>query len=104
MKNMDIQKKLLFCSYIIIALLILNTIILICKGNVSFGSTSNASSKTQQNESTDNYDVSMMESVDLTTMLNDVFKREDTQVIYMGRSTCSACVSFYQVYKKHKKN
>ena len=45
----------------------------------------------------------MMESVDLSTMLNDVFKREDIQVVYMGRSTCSHCVSFLPSLQKAQK-
>ncbi len=89
-ENDKIMKKLLVCSYIIIGLIILNTIILICKGNVT---NSNTNSTTTTNDTT-SYDVSMMESVDLDTMLNDVFKREDIQVIYMGRPTCSHCISF----------
>ena len=85
------QNKIITCLYIIIALLCLNTIVLICKGNIS--TTSDEETTT---ESTAEYDVSMMESVDLDTMLNDVFKREDIQVVYMGRSTCSHCVAFFR--------
>ena len=88
-------KKILICSYIIIGLLILNTIILICKGNIS---TPNLDETTTENNT--EYDVSMMESVDLDKMLNDVFKREDIQVVYMGRSTCSHCVSFLPILQK----
>ena len=89
-----VQNKILVCLYIIIGLLCLNTIILICKGNIS-----SSSSDTTTENSTE-YDVSMMESVDLNTMLNDVFKREDIQVVFMGRSTCSVCVSFLPSLQK----
>ena len=93
-ENKEVLKKILTCAYIIIALLVLNTVILICKGNISSDNTSSSS------ETSSEYDVSMMESVDLNTMLNDVFKREDTQVIYMGRSTCGVCVSFLPSLQK----
>ncbi len=92
------QNKIITCLYIIIALLCLNTIVLICKGNIS--TTSDEETTT---ESTAEYDVSMMESVDLDTMLNDVFKREDIQVVYMGRSTCSHCVAFLPSLQKAQK-
>lgn len=89
-------KKILTCSYIIIALLSLNTIILICKGNVTLPD----GNKTTTTENNTEYDVSMMESVDLYKILNDVFKREDVQVVYMGRSTCGHCVSFLPTLQK----
>ena len=91
----NIQKKILVCLYIIIGLLCLNTIVLICKGNISSSSSSEESTETNTK-----YDVSMMESVDLDTMLNDVFKRKDVQVVYMGRSTCSHCVAFLPSLQK----
>lgn len=93
--NQIMLKKILMCAYIIIALIVINTVILICKGNITTGN--NSSTSTEQSSE---YDVSMMESVDLNTMLNDVFKRKDTQVVYMGRSTCSHCVSFLPTLQK----
>ena len=91
-----IQNKILVCLYIIIGLLCLNTIVLICKGNISFSADETSTNETTNSE----YDVSMMESVDLDTMLNDVFKRKDIQVVYMGRSTCSHCVAFLPTLQK----
>ena len=88
-ENNNVLNKILICLYIIIAILIMNTIVLICKGNVSTSSTEEVEAETSSE-----YDVSMMESVDLKTMLNDVFKREEIQVIYMGRETCGYCVTF----------
>ena len=93
--NQIMLKKILMCAYIIIALIVINTVILICKGNITTGN--NSSTSTEQSSE---YDVSMMESVDLNTMLNDVFKRKDIQVVYMGRSTCSHCVSFLPTLQK----
>ena len=93
--NQIMLKKILMCAYIIIALIVINTVILICKGNITTGN--NSSTSTEQSSG---YDVSMMESVDLNTMLNDVFKRKDIQVVYMGRSTCSHCVSFLPTLQK----
>ena len=96
-ENQNLLKKVLTCSYIIIALLALNTIILICKGNVT------TSSNEPTTEEATTYDVSMMESVDLDKMLNEVFKRKDTQVVYMGRETCGHCVSFLPTLQKAQK-
>ncbi len=90
MKEQSFQKKVLVCLYIIIALICLNIIIVLCKGHVTFSNSSTTNTEDAETE----YDVSMMESVDLNTMLNDVFQRKDVQVVYMGRKTCSHCVSF----------
>ncbi len=97
MKEKDFQKKVLTCLYIIIALICLNIIVVLCKGHVTFSSNSTSN---DTEETATEYDVSMMETVDLNTMLNDVFKREDIQVVYMGRKTCSHCVSFLPSLQK----
>ena len=94
-ENKDNIRKILICCYIIIALISLNTVILICKGNITSSTNENSSEEINQD-----YDVSMMESVDLDTMLNDVFKREDIQVVYMGRPTCSHCIEFLPSLQK----
>ena len=93
----SILDKLLKCAYIIIALLAINTLILLVD---SFNNNGNSSSKTTTTENTGSgeeesgeYDVSMMESVDMNGVL-EAFNSSDTQVIYMGRSTCGYCVKF----------
>jgi predicted bacteriocin transport accessory protein len=83
-------KKLMTCLYIIIALLVINTIILFTN-NVSVG-TSNTSSSEETEESSD-YDVSMFNSVTTDEAIK-LFDSSDTQVIYIGRSTCGYCVKF----------
>jgi thiol-disulfide isomerase/thioredoxin len=98
--------RLLICSYIIIGLLVANTIVLFLS-NVKI-TTDGEKSKTAEttDQTTDNsnseYDVSMMNSVDLDGVLK-LFKSEKTQVIYLGRSTCGYCVQFLPVLQQAQK-
>lgn len=89
-ENKEILKKLLTCAYIIIALLAINTVVLfISNVEVSDSNTNETSTEETNTE----YDVSMFDTVD-TTKVVELFESEETQVVYIGRSTCGYCVQF----------
>ena len=93
----EILKKILICAYVIIALLAINTIIMFIS-NVEVTKDSN-SAQTEETEENTEYDVSMFDAVD-TTKTIELFDSEDTQVIYIGRSTCGYCVQFLPVLQQ----
>lgn len=92
-----VLKKLLICAYIIIALLAINTIILFTS-NVDITTNKENNSMSDNNE----YDVSMFDTVDTSGAIG-LFESSDTQVIYIGRSTCGYCVKFLPVLQKAQK-
>ncbi len=98
MKKENILNKILICAYIIIALLAINTIILFAS-NVKITSDSKTNEETTGNTE---YDVSMFDSVDLEQTIK-LFDSEETQIIYIGRSTCGYCVKFLPVLQKAQK-
>lgn len=97
----EMLKKLLICAYIIIALLAINTIIMFIS-NVEVTKDSN-SAQTEKTEENTEYDVSMFDAVD-TAKTIELFNSEDTQVIYIGRSTCGYCVKFLPVLQQAQKD
>ena len=92
-------EKLVKCAYVIIVLLVINTLVLFVSNIDSDNSKSKSSSSTDTKESTGTeevsgeYDVSMMNSVDMDGLLK-LFDSKETQVVYLGRETCGYCVKF----------
>ncbi len=88
-------KKLQICVYIIIALLLINTIAL-------FASLKDPSEKevtnTGNNESY-SYDVSMFTEIDADGYM-DALNGEELQVVYLGRPTCGYCIQFLPYLKQ----
>jgi len=74
------DKKILFCLYIIIGLLLINTIVLIAKGV-------NISGETKKITEEGLVDVSIKEALKL-------FDNNETKILYLGRPDCSACMAF----------
>lgn len=85
--------KLLTCLYIIIGILLINTIIL-----YTVVSDNKKETTTEETENTE-YDVSMFEKI-TANQLVDLFDSDKTQVIYVGRATCGYCVAFLPVLQK----
>lgn len=88
-------KKLQICVYIIIALLLINTIAL-------FASLKDPSEKevtnTGNNESY-SYDVSMFTEIDADGYM-DALNGEELRVVYLGRPTCGYCIQFLPYLKQ----
>lgn len=83
-------KKIYNVLVIICILLAINTFVLI------FVNTNNNSSVSENKENehyNDEYDVSKMTEVDEKELLN-LFDEKGTKVVYIGRPSCSACVTF----------
>jgi len=95
----DLLKKILTCSYIIIVLLAVNTVISLTHSNISNESSDN----TEQTEENIEYDVSMFDTVNADKVV-DLYKSKNTQVIYIGRSTCGYCVQFLPILQQAQKD
>ncbi len=85
-------EKLLKCAYVIIALLAINTVILFITNIDNGSSDKNTTSSASTEESTE-YDVSMMNTVNMDQLL-ELFDSKETEVVYLGRETCGYCVQF----------
>lgn len=92
-------QRLTYCVYIVLGLLAINTIILLAT-NVHVTKTNEI--ETEEKESTGDYDVSMMNSVDTDEVIK-LFDSKETQVVYIGRSTCGYCVQFLPSLQKAQK-
>lgn len=77
--------------YIIIVLLIIITITLFVTNANSDGKSN--TSNNNSSETNSDYDVSMMESADISQVLG-YFEDGSKKLIYVGRSSCSACIAF----------
>lgn len=89
-------EKLVKCAYVIIALLAINTLILLIS-NIDSNDDKRSTTSPNTTENTEStatdYDVSMMDSVDMDKLI-DLFDSKETQVVYLGRATCGYCVQF----------
>ena len=91
METKELMNKILKCLYVLIGLLLINTIIMIAvNGNVNKDDSESSDTDTEENTE---YDVSMFTSIDADGVV-DAFSSSETKVIYMGRSTCGYCVQF----------
>ena len=88
-------KKLQISAYVIIALLIFNTIALLAaiKDPVT---TSDNNTDTEQNY---DYDVSMFKTVNADEF-EEAFNGSELSVVYFGRATCGFCVQFLPVLQE----
>lgn len=96
MEIKDNSSKILVCLYIIIALLTLNTIVLVVS-NMSSNESGN-STEPMTDENTE-YDVSMFNEITASD-LESVAASSDPQVVFIGRSTCGYCVAFLPTVQK----
>ena len=87
METKESLNRIVKCLYVIIALLLINTVVLIAVN----GNSNNASS--EEETETAEYDVSMFTSITADEFV-EAFKSDDLKVIYMGRETCGYCVQF----------
>lgn len=89
-------KKLQLCVYIIIALLLVNSIALFA----SLGDPkTNTNTSGSDSEESYEYDISMFKEVDKDGYM-DVFNKDEINVVYLGRATCGYCVQFLPTLQK----
>lgn len=86
---------------IILGVNLLFTMISLTNGGSSSDNSSNSS--TSGNQTSSDYDVSDFDTLTLAQVLK-LFDSKDTSVLYLGRSTCSACVSFLPTLKSVQKD
>ena len=65
----------------------------------SDASTSNSTSSQTQTQTTSEYDVSSFKALSTKEVVDLFNDKKGTYVVYLGRSTCSACVSFLPTLK-----
>lgn len=96
-------RKITIALYIIIGVLVVNTLILVVCNNDKFTTSSNGSGSTNKTTTTaagtTTYDVSSFKAITVDEFVN-AYNGSDMQVVYFGRSTCGHCVTYVPVLKK----
>lgn len=87
---------------IILGVNLLFTMISLTNGGSGSGSNNSSNSSTSGTQTSD-YDVSDFDALTLAQVLK-LFDSKDTSVLYLGRSSCSACVSFLPTLKSVQKD
>ena len=97
MKTEEYLKKIYIMLIIVLVISVMSLLIgLVNYSNTKGTTTNNSSTITNNNgSSTSDYDVSMFNTVGLSYILKFLGKsNKETHILYLGRSTCSACVAF----------
>lgn len=96
MKTEEYLKKIYTMLFVVLVISIMSLLIGLVNYSNTKGTTNNNSSTTTNNgSSTNNYDVSMFNEVSVSDILKFLgTSNKDTHILYLGRSTCSACVAF----------
>ena len=96
----------IFTALVVIAIILgvnlLFTMISLTNGGSGSGSNNSSNSSTSGTQTSD-YDVSDFDALTLAQVLK-LFDSKDTSVLYLGRSSCSACVSFLPTLKSVQKD
>lgn len=103
--NYTIILNKIFTVLVVIAIILgvnlLFTMISLTNGESSNDNSGNSSTSGTQTSS--DYDVSDFDTLTLAQVLK-LFDSKDTSVLYLGRSSCSACVSFLPTLKSVQKD
>ena len=100
LKQEEQFRKVITCLYVIIALLVINTVaVIVVNGNSTTKAETEEKTPTEENTE---YDVSMFKSIN-ASQFEEAFNSSSIKVIYMGRSTCSYCVKFLPNLQKAQK-
>lgn len=103
--NYTIILNKIFTVLVVIAIILgvnlLFTMISLTNGESSSDNSGNSSTSGTQTSS--DYDVSDFDTLTLAQVLK-LFDSKDTSVLYLGRSSCSACVSFLPTLKSVQKD
>ena len=96
MKTEEYLKKIYTMLIVVLVISIMSLLIGLVNYSNTKGTTNNNSSTTTNNgSSTNDYDVSMFNEVSVSDILKFLgTSNKDTHILYLGRSTCSACVAF----------
>lgn len=103
--NYTVILNKIFTVLVVIAIILgvnlLFTMISLTNGGSSSDNSGNSSTSGTQTSS--DYDVSDFDTLTLAQVLK-LFDSKDTSVLYLGRSSCSACVSFLPTLKSVQKD
>lgn len=88
---------------IILGVNLLFTMISLTNGGSGSGSNNSSNSSTSGTQTSSDYDVSDFDALTLAQVLK-LFDSKDTSVLYLGRSSCGACVSFLPTLKSVQKD
>lgn len=91
----ELLNKILICLYALIAILVINTTILLVKDG---GTSSKNDSNAETSENID-YDVSMFTTVTADTLGENV-SSDTAKLVYIGRDSCGYCVQFLPVLQQ----
>lgn len=96
MKTEEYLKKIYTMLIVVLVISIMSLLIGLVNYSNTKGTTNNNSFTTTNNgSSTNDYDVSMFNEVSVSDILKFLgTSNKDTHILYLGRSTCSACVAF----------
>ena len=97
MKTEEYLKKIYIMLIVVLVISVMSLLIGLVNYSNTKGTTTNNNSPTTNNNgsSTSDYDVSMFNAVGLSDILKFLWKKnKETHILYLGRSTCSACVAF----------
>ena len=100
------EEKIRNLTFIVVLGFIITFILIIglyFRGTDSSTTKSNDNNSSGSSSSSTTYDVSDMNEVDINEAIA-LFEEEGTQVVYIGRSTCSSCVSFVPVLNEVQKD
>ena len=105
--NYTIILNKIFTVLVVIAIILgvnlLFTMISLTNGESGSGSNNSSNSSTSGTQTSSDYDVSDFDTLTLAQVLK-LFDSKDTSVLYLGRSSCSACVSFLPTLKSVQKD
>lgn len=98
MKIEEYLNKIYTMLIVVLAISIMSLLVgLVNYSNTKGTTTNNSSTNTNNNNgsSTSDYDVSMFNAVSVSDILKFLgTSNKETHILYLGRSTCSACVAF----------
>ena len=94
----EILTKIFYVLIAIAVLVAANLFVNIIKN----GSTTKADATEEETDTTSEYDVSMFTEKTTTEAVESI-KKGDTEVVYIGRSTCGYCVKFLPILQQAQK-
>ena len=95
MKIEEYLKKIYTMLIVVLVISVMSLMIGLVNYSNTKGTTNNSSTTSNGNSVLENYDVSMFNEVSVSDILKFLgTSNKDTHILYLGRSTCSACVAF----------
>lgn len=95
MKTEEYLKKIYTMLIVVLVISVMSLMIGIVNYSNTKENTNNSTTTSSSGSSTSNYDVSMFNEVSVSDILKFLgTSNKDTHILYLGRSTCSACIAF----------